>query len=342
MTKFVFFPQACLPGGLLSCRARRGLRALLGVGALAGMLAGAAVGAQAAPAEVPMAVVMNSGGASIDLLNMRTHAVIRQIPVLREPHHWALSPDHKTLFIGDSAGNQLLLMDPRTGQIRRRVPVADPYQLGFSPDGKYLVVNGLARNQVDIYDATSLHLVKRFPLSTMPSHLAFSPDSAHVYISLQGTNRLAALDLRTMQVQWDKPVGRTPAGVLWLNGHVLVADMGADDLAIVDPADGKVVRRVITGRGPHQLALAPGGKLLYVNNRVEGLTVALDPKTFAILHSYRVPGGPDCLDFAPDGKIWITERWAQRVAVLDPRTGVIQSIDVGRSPHGIFLTTDLR
>ena len=56
---------------------------------------------------------------------------------------------------------------------------------------------------------------------------------------------------------------------------------------------------------------------------------------------YKVPGGPDCIDFAPDGKLWITQRFAQKVAVLDPSTGDIQSLPVGRSPHGIFLTTDL-
>ena len=65
--------------------------------------------------------------------------------------------------------------------------------------------------------------------------------------------------------------------------------------------------------------------------------MALDAATLAITHSYRVPGGPDCIDFAPDGKLWITERFIQKVGVLDPATGALLSIPVGRSPHGIFL-----
>jgi streptogramin lyase len=55
------------------------------------------------------------------------------------------------------------------------------------------------------------------------------------------------------------------------------------------------------------------------------------------IRTYQIPGGPDDLAFAPNGKIWITQRWAEKVAVLDPATGNYQSIDVGRSPHGLFL-----
>jgi YVTN family beta-propeller protein len=288
-----------------------------------------------------LALVINSADASLSVVDMARRVELRRIPVLREPHHLMLSPDAKSLLVGDSAGNEILFLDPRSFALQRRVPVADPYQLGFSPDGKYLVVNGLARAQVDVYDAASMKLVKRFPLASMPSHMAFAPDGSVVYVSLQGTDKLAAIDLRALRVLWVVPVGHAPAGVMWLRGQVLVANMGGDDISVVDPMDGHQIRRVHTGRGAHQLFLSPDGHTLYANDRVDGTTVALDPVTLAERRVYKIPGGPDCIDFAPDGKLWITQRWAKRVAVLDPQTGEFQSIDVGRSPHGIFLTTDL-
>ena len=288
------------------------------------------------------AIVLNSGSASLSLVDMGTQTEVKRIPVLREPHHLALSPDRRSLLVGDSGGNEMLFLDPATGAIQRRMPLADPYQLGFSPDGKWLTVTGLARNQVDVYDAATMQLAKRFPARSMPSHLAYAPDSCAVYVTLQGSNQLAAFDLKRMTPLWTHPVGETPAGVIWLDGKLLVADMGTDYVAVVDPADGRVVRRVVTGKGAHQLFLSPDRRVLYVNNRVAGTTTALDPATLAIQRVYHVPGGPDCIDFAPDGKLWITQRFAQKVAVLDPRTGEIQSLPVGRSPHGIFLTTDLR
>ena len=285
-----------------------------------------------------LAIVINSGDATLSILDAAKGTELRRVPVLREPHHFALRPDGRELLVGDAGGNEMLFLDPHTGEIRRRVPMADPYHLGFSPNGKWLVVTGLARNQVDVYDAASLQLVKRFPASSMPSHLTYAPDSSMVYVTLQGTNRLAAFDLKRQVAVWTVEVGSTPAGVLWHNGRLLVANMGTDYVAVVDPVDGRVERKIRTGRGAHQVFLAPDGKLLWVNNRVDGTTVSLDAATLAPIRTYRVPGGPDCIEFAPDGRLWITQRFIQKVAILDPASGAIESLPVGRSPHGIFLT----
>ncbi|MGA3397804.1 MAG: PQQ-binding-like beta-propeller repeat protein [Acetobacteraceae bacterium] len=289
-----------------------------------------------------LAFVMNSGGASISVVDMATQKELRRIPALREPHHWALTPDGKSLLIGDTVGNELLFLDPTTGAVQRRMPCVDPYQLGFSPNGRFLVVNGIARNQIDVYDGASLQLLKRFPIASMPSHLAYAPDSGTVFVSLQETDRLVAIDLKKLAILWNEPVGKTPAGVLWLNGKVLVADMGTDYLAEVDPADGRVLRHITTGKGAHNLFLSPDGKMLWVNNRAGGTTESLDATTLTPIRTYKIPGGPDDMAFAPDGRIWITRRWAEKVAVLDPATGDYQTIDVGRSPHGIFLNDAAR
>ncbi len=310
------------------------MRPWLFIPVLAALLAQAPVPARAAGA----ALVMNSRDASLSVIDLASEHEVRRIPVLREPHHWALTPDGRDLLVGDSSGNEIVVLDPATFAVRRHIPISDPYQLGFSPDGKFLVVNALHRAQVDIYEPGTYRMLKRFALSYMPSHMAFAPDSAVVYVSLQGSGRLAAIDLRAMAVRWTSAVGLTPAGVLWLNGRVLVANMGSADVAVVDPADGRVERLVHTGKGAHQLFLSPDRKLLYVNNRLDlDSVVVLDPATFAVVRRYKVPGGPDDTAFAPDGKLWLTLRIANKVAVLDPESGQSQFIDVGRSPHGIFI-----
>jgi DNA-binding beta-propeller fold protein YncE len=310
---------------------------------MGGPIVKAAYVPDAPPPVVPkLAIVINSGQASISLVDMDRQVEIKRLPALREPHHVALSPDRRSLLVGDTAANEMLFLNPVTGEIQRRMTIADPYQLGFSPDGKRLVVTGLARDQIDVYDAATMTLEHRFPVSAMPSHIAFSPDSGMAFVSLQTTGRVVALDLRRMSVAWTSAVGPTPAGMLWLNGRVLSAIMGSDDIVVMNPADGHVERRVVTGKGAHQLFLSPDGKTLWVNNRVAGTTMALDAKTLAVERTYKVPGGPDDIDFAPDGKLWITQRWAKRVAVLDPASGAIDEIDVGRSPHGIFLTTHIK
>jgi len=288
-------------------------------------------------AAAGLAFVINSGAASVSLVDMSSQQEVRRIPVLREPHHIALSPDGKSLLVGDTVGNEMLFLDPATGAVQKRVPVADPYQLAFSPNGRFLVLNGLARNQVDVYDAVSMQLLKRIPAATMPSHLDYAPDSSRVFVSLQGTDSLMAIDLNRLAVLWTAKIGKTPAGVLWHDGKVLAADMGTDYVAVVDPADGRVTGRIHTGKGAHNLFISPDRKTIWVNNRVGGTTTALDAATLAPIRSYAIPGGPDDIAFAPDGRLWITRRFAEKVAVLDPTTGEFQTIEVGRSPHGLFL-----
>lgn len=297
----------------------------------------ASMQARAAPLAPGAALVINSGEATLSVFDVASRTERQRIPVLREPHHWALSPDGAELLIGDTAANEMLFLDPSSLTIKRRITMADPYQMGFSPDGKYLVVAGLARAQVDIYDARSYALVKRIALKSMPSHIDFSPDSAAAFVTLQGTGKLAAIDLRGMAVLWTADSGPAPAGVMYHNGRVLVANMGSDNIAVMNAKTGVVERRVVIGRGVHQLFLSPDRKIIYVNSRVDSTTTALDPVTLAPIRVYKVPGGPDDMVFAPDGKIWITLRFVGKVGILDPKTGAVETLAAGRSPHGIYI-----
>jgi YVTN family beta-propeller protein len=302
----------------------------------------AGLAAPAFASDRALAMVMNSGEASVSIIDMASRQVVNTVPTLREPSHWVLTPDRHKLYIADASGNSLFMLSPETGLGMGYVRIADPYQLAYTPDQKYLIVNALRLDHVDVYDAATLGLVKRFSPGAMPSHLDFSPDSAWSFNSMQGTDTLVSFDLRSMSTRWTVRVGPTPAGVLWLNGKVLVCIMGRDEVVEVDPATGAIGRRVKTGDGAHNLFLTEDKSTLYVSNRVGGTLTALDPVSLTVKRQYRLPGGPDDMGIAPDGMLWIALRFAEAVAVMDPATGNYQSIDVGRSPHGIFLNTELR
>lgn len=304
-----------------------------------GLLAPAAYG----DTPPPICVVMNSGEASVSVIDMNTRQVIATEPTYREPSHWALTPDRKTLYVCDASGNAFFAFDPITAAPLGHCKIADPYQLAYSPDGKYLVVNALRLNHVDVYDAASLSLVKRFKAGEMPSHLDFSPDGRWCFSSQQKTNALFSFDMQTLEPRWTVPIGDTPAGVLWLNGKVIVCIMGENGIIEVDPVDGRITRRTETGPGAHNVFYDEDNKILYISNRGPGDTslAALDPETLEIKRIYKIPGGPDDIEIAPDGKIWIARRFAEAVAILDPVSGEYDTIPVGRSPHGIYLSTCL-
>jgi DNA-binding beta-propeller fold protein YncE len=322
---------------------RRDFLAQAGLGAGLGALALAAgiEPARAAPAT-PLAIVMNSGSASLSVIDMASRKVVRTEPMLREPSHWALTPDRTRLLVCDASGNALFTLDPATGEARGHQAMADPYQIGFSPDGRFFIANALRLNFVEIFDGHSLRSLARLKVGGMPSHLDYSPDSRWSFNSMQETGTLVSLDLATLKPRWTTKVGSTPAGVLWHRDKVLCCAMGTHDVAVVDPVSGKVERRVETGVGPHNLFLSPDKGTLYVSNRVGGSLAALDAETLKVRRVYPMHAtGPDDLAIAPDGKLWIALRFHEAVAVLDPASGEYETIPVGRSPHGIYLTTML-
>ncbi|MBB2155591.1 PQQ-binding-like beta-propeller repeat protein [Gluconacetobacter diazotrophicus] len=288
-----------------------------------------------------LAFVLNSADATISEFDIDTHQEVRRVPVLREPHHTAPTPDGKYLLVGDTSGNMLFFLDAVTGARVKEITLSDPYQMQFSPDGKFFTIAGLARNQVDIYDASDFHLLHRLHADAMPSHMNYAPDSSVVYVSLQDTGKLMAIETATGNVLWTTDVGSTPAGVLWHNGKILVGVMGTDYVAVVNPADGHIDRRIEMAPGPHNLFISPDHKNLYVTCRASGIIERLDWDTMNVVQSYHVAGGPDDIVFAPDGKMWATLRWRQHVAIIDPNSGeIVDTIRTGRSPHGIWLNTN--
>lgn len=294
----------------------------------------------AAQASAKTAIVLNSDDDSLSVIDGETYKETARVHIGRAPHHLMLTPDKHYLIIAMSEGNELVFIDRTTGAIAKRVEISDPYQIGFSPDGKWFVSNSLRLDRIDIFDAATFELKHRLPAATMPSHIAFSPDSKTVFVSLQGTDKVIAIDLESGNVDWTAPVGRQPAG-MWTDkaGNPLVAVMGSDYIAELDPKTGATLRRIVTGRGAHNFQASPDGKSLYVSNRVAGSVSVLDADTLAVTGLFQAPGGPDDMMFSPGGnEIWITGRWRASVDVLEAGSGQLKAtIPVGRSPHGIFL-----
>jgi YVTN family beta-propeller protein len=293
-----------------------------------------------AQASAKTAIVLNSDDDSLSVIDGDTYRETSRVHIGRAPHHLMLTPDKRYLIIAMSEGNELVFIDRATGAIQKRVEVSDPYQIGFSPDGKWFVSNSLRLDRIDIFDAATFELKHRLPAPTMPSHIAFSPDSKTVFVSLQGTDKVTAIDLDSGNVIWTAFVGRQPAG-MWTDkaGNPLVAVMGSDYIAELDPKTGTTLRRIITGRGAHNFQASPDGKQLYVTNRVAGTVSILDADTLAVTGLLQAPGGPDDMMFSPNGgELWVTGRWRASVDVLEAGSGQLKAtIPVGRSPHGIFL-----
>lgn len=289
-------------------------------------------------------IVLNSAEATLTLIDEATQQIVGTVPTGKEPHHLFPTPDNASLIVANSVSNSLMFVDPRTGKPQRWLEnIEDPYQLGFSPDRKWFVTTGLRLDRLDIYhyDGTNVTLAKRLSLSAMPSHMAFTSDSRTVFVSLQVSGEVAAVDLPTQTVKWKMKVGPTPAGV-WLtpgDRYLLVGMTGADYVAAVDWRNQKVVRQIPAGQGAHNFRSLVDGRHVLVSNRVASTISIIDEETLTNVGNITgLMPGPDDMELSADRRyLWVTFRFAKHIGLIDMTTHkLVKVIAVGRSPHGIY------
>lgn len=311
-------------------------------------LCAAAHGASANP-SLPPIVVLNSLDASVSILDAATYSEKRRISTGKEPHHLYLTPDEKSLLVANAAGDSLTFLDPATGTVQRTLTgIVDPYHLRFSPDMKWFVTAANRLDHIDIYQwegsvaTTEPRLVKRIPAGRTPSHIAIDSKSRNLYVTLQDSDQVIAIDLPTQTPLWTMPVGKTPADV-FITGddrYLLVATTGDRYVEVYDLAASppQLVKKLETGAGAHAFRAQGDGRHLFVSNRVANTISRIDLQAMAVVDVYPAPGGPDCMEVLADGKtLLVTSRWAKKLTVIDTvKKAVVHQVKVGRSPHGVW------
>ena len=313
-------------------------RAALGrLAAFSGVLSAAAWMGQAhaqapGPAAAPVArrliFVLNSLDASVSVIDPVTFTETKRIATGKEPHHLYLTPDEKSLLVANALSNSLTFIDPVTAEVQRVLgDIVDPYQLRFSPDMKWFVTAANRLDHVDLYhwlpkEAQPLKLIKRIAAPKTPSHLTIDSRSSVVYVSLQDSSELLAIDLATQAVRWKIACGKLPADVyLSRDDKRLFVGLTGDRFVEVYDVSGaapKLLQRIATGDGAHAFRARGDGKHLFVSNRVANTISMIDIDTMKVVAELPGPSGPDCMDVLADGKtLLVTSRWARKLTFID-------------------------
>ena len=310
--------------------------------ALASLMPGLTV--HAAEAVKRTAIVLNSGEASVSLIDMDKKTVYKTFPVGKEPHHLMITPDQKSVLVANAASDDVVFLDPKSGDLQSRLPnIVDPYHIGYSPNKKWFVAAGNRLDRVDIYAAQGqeLKLVKIVKAAKTPSHIAFTSDSKLTFVTLQDSNELIAIDLATQEIVWRMVVGKMPAGVWMTPGdkYLMVGLTGSDSVKVIDWRQQKIVKDIKTGRGAHNFRPLGDKRHIFLTNRVDSTISIIDmDKLEKVADIKGLPSGPDCMDVTADGKeLWVTFRFAKKVGIIDIASRkLVTTIPVGKSPHGIF------
>jgi DNA-binding beta-propeller fold protein YncE len=188
-------------------------------------------------------------------------------------------------------------------------------------------------------------LVKRIEAPKTPSHLSIDSKSTVVYVSLQDSDELMAIDLATQAPRWKLKVGKMPADLhLTADDRLLLVGLTGDKVVEVYDVSGpagtpaRLVKRIETGNGAHAFRAKGDKRHVFVSNRVANTISLIDTQSLTVVEQYPGPGGPDCMEMLADGKtLLVTSRWARKLTFIDLASKkVVRQVDVGRSPHGVW------
>ncbi len=298
-----------------------------------------------------------NGDGYVDVIDQATMTVVDRYKAGALAQHVVPSWDLKTLYVTASAGNQLVPIDPLTGQPGEPIKVTRPYNLYFTPDGTTAVVQDEQNNRIDYYSTTDWSSIKSVDTGCKGNnHADWSADGTYFLVSCEFSGDLLKVDTATGEIitkinlapgSMPQDVRLTPDGKKFY-----VADMMADGVWVVDGATMTVTGKIDTGVGAHGIYPSRDGTRMYVSNRGrhmgdekrrsrpgDGSVSVLDPATNTVVATWEIPGGgsPDMGGVSADGtRLWLSGRYDAEVYVFDTTSGaLVGRIPVDPSPHGL-------
>jgi YVTN family beta-propeller protein len=130
-------------------------------------------------------------------------------------------------------------------------------------------------------------------------------------------------------------VGLSASFALSQGGTVWVSDHTGNQVVRVDPAAGRVVRRIRVSGYPFGLAYGAGS--LWVGSRRGDVVTRWNPDTGRRQARIRVGSAPYAVAFG-GGSVWVTNESSGTVSRIRPkRNKVVKTIRVGGNPNGILV-----
>lgn len=215
----------------------------------------------------------------------------------------------------DVAGS-VSLFDLPTGKEIARLPIGPgwPHEIAVSPDGRLALTAeyGLARpgERVVVMNIPEAHIVGYIDMGpgAKPHDSVFLPDNRHAIVTLETTDRLALIDVETLNVVRTFPIGDGAR-----EGHMITLSpdatriyvggrLGSGTVSVVH-LDGETPPTVIpTGLGAEAIAVTPDDEVWVLNQDANTISV-IDPETLTILETFESATQPRRLANLSGGRI---------------------------------------
>ena len=309
--------------------------------------------------------VSNQDGSSVDVIDAATNKVVQTITGIVAPDGVAFSPDKSRAFIPDRNERVLIVVDVKTGETIKKIPLSErPNLPAISKDGKRVYVaiwpfkaDATAHGAVDVIDTATLENIKTIPTHGGMHDIYVTGDDKFLICGSPASKLLTVIDLKTDEIAWELPFDRGTMAMAIESGphgearRIFLGLVQYNGVAAVDFATHKEVARLHfpVGKefeapgsgGPHGNGITPDGKTLWAVDNQYNAVFIYSLADLKLVGQAPLPGknkgAEGWIDFTPDGKTaYVALGDHNLISVIDVKTmKEVAQIPVGENPRHV-------
>ncbi|MBW3590672.1 MAG: YncE family protein [Actinobacteria bacterium] len=264
------------------------------------------------------------------LVDLEAGEILESHDLPGPPHNITVAPDGTAATSLYGTVDLALIVDQ---QVRIATLGNRPHDVKAT-DRWFLVANEAGR-RID-YVTFSGEAGPRVQLRGEPHDLAVQPGGSTAWVTMNGTEDLAVIDVEDGEVDRYVSTGHAPHDLLFSpDGRLWVTDWNGRLLVL----DGdEVVDSRELGVEAHHLAFTPDGAEVWITDHGTAELFVVDTATLRLLDTIDLPGAPHHVAITPDGEL---------AAVADHTNGEllvyrtdtrerVGAVAVGNRPHGVW------
>ena len=279
------------------------MKGLIGLMALAALsCTSSEIGAQQTPEQATGEVLLvgNKGENTVSFIDLASGRELGRAPTGRMPHEIAISPDGRQAAVVAYGGQTIDIFDVATRAKLRTIDLAPnqgPHGIAWLEDGRILATTERSQS-LTIVETARGDAVSAIATGQEGTHMvAVAPDRARAY----------------------------------------TANIPAGTVSVLDLRSGRKIRDIAVGGRPEGIALAQGGRELWVGDLAGARVQAFDTESFERLAEVRTGDIPIRVAASPDGRWIVTSNVGSgNLTVIDAATrAAVRTIPVsGEQPAG--------
>ncbi len=263
-------------------------------------------------------------------VDLDARRVLREVPVPGHPHNLTVGGGTVAVTL-QGAGIVVMI---RGRRVLRVALGGSPHDVKAAGERVVVANEGAARLDVIGPGGDALSAI---PLRANPHDLALAPDGITAWVTLDGSDQLAVVDVAASSVERYVPTGKRPHDILFApDGRLWVTDW-AGAVHVLSPR-GRLLRSIALGTEAHHLAFTPDGREAWITDHADRKVFVVSARTLRVLAALPIPGAPHHVAITPDGRLAAVadhDRGSLLVFDVGARRRVAE-IPVGHGPHGVW------